>query len=68
MHIEDTEVRCTRCGFSYLDAWMDEFNYCGDCRAELKAESESRRLTRHEKLQRLADSGCDTWEEYNEDR
>ena len=68
MNISEQELICNRCGMSYLDAWMDEYGYCGDCRAEIKAEVTSRRLTRQERLQGLADRGCDTWEEYNEGR
>jgi len=68
MQIEGEEVPCNRCGMSYIDVWMDAYGFCGDCRSEIKREVEARRLSRHERLQRLADGGCDTWEEYNQDR
>lgn len=40
--------------------------YCMDCNAELLRRR--RNLTRNERLQLLADSGCDTWEEARGER
>lgn len=51
---------------------------CLDCQKEATADDDDeddvfhrpsrRRLSRHERLQGLADSGCDTWAEYRSER
>lgn len=41
---------------------------CQDCRSLVAKCRDNSRLTRQERLQGLADSGCDTWEEYRGER
>lgn len=52
------EPRCWGCR-----AWFNALE--ADAREDRPA---GRRLTRHEQLQALADSGCDTWEEARGER
>ena len=68
--IEQQEV-CSRCKELFHDAWDDGYYFCGDCRDELKENNRrasERKLTRFEQLQRAADAGVDTWEEWNGER
>ena len=46
----------------------DDHAICDVCREDLRAEAPRHRLTRHERLQGLADRGHDTWEEVRGER
>ena len=53
--------RCIRCNTDYSDLVTCR---CGAC-ASLR---DSHRPSRNERLQALADAGCDTWEEHRGER
>lgn len=55
------------CAVIDCDDWPDEGNrYCP--RHDYLNKLPRRHLARHERLQAMADSGCDTWEEYRGER
>ena len=45
-------------------ARITEETPCGEPMTDRDDHAPRRRLTRYERLEALADSGCDTWEEY----
>ncbi len=50
-----------------VDASDVEDSTCQECRSHVPRRY-TRRLSRNERLQGLADSGCDTWAEYRGER
>ena len=58
--------QCGRYGDPCPETGYDGDDLCPDCKAG--DPPVRRRLTRQERLEGLADSGCDTHEEYREER
>ncbi len=63
--------RCMRCGVLTHD-WekVGDVVRCWPCGRQTRRDEDqaTKRLTRHARLQALADSGCDTWSEYRGER
>ncbi len=72
VHVEHPRTDGTLCDrdlqtVDMVDASDVEESTCQECRAHVPRRY-TRHLNRNERLQGLADSGCDTWAEYRGER